>query len=152
MRFTVTGPILTVTLKDPYAENVPPKTIPKDSKAESDDSTTPSTSNIFTRLLSKQNPSSYSPANILGLSSLAPTLIWAARSTSPPLPNYLPQLRSTSLTAGYRYDDMKNAPSFFEGSLNLSLGKGIEMDVTPSYGVRKEVLGMVVRVGGNGDG
>jgi len=57
------------------------------------------------------------------------------------------------MTAGYRYDDLKNAPSFFEGALNLSFLKGkVDVDVSPSYLVRKGAFGTVVRVGGRGGG
>eukprot|EP00555_Chaetoceros_dichaeta_P006212 CAMPEP_0198252782 /NCGR_PEP_ID=MMETSP1447-20131203/3256_1 /TAXON_ID=420782 /ORGANISM="Chaetoceros dichaeta, Strain CCMP1751" /LENGTH=263 /DNA_ID=CAMNT_0043938165 /DNA_START=24 /DNA_END=811 /DNA_ORIENTATION=- len=186
-RFTITGPILTVTLKDPYADNgkkttspppAPPiTTTENDSNSDDDDNNNSESSssnnnnnkNIFTRFLSAQNPYSnkQSPTNILGLSSLAPTLLWAIRSNSPPIPRYLPQLRSTSVTAGYRYEDMANAPSFFEGNLKFNFfggntnrlvdgggnsggagvggggGAGVDVDVSPSYGVRKDEMGMV---------
>jgi len=65
-----------------------------------------------------------------------------------------------------------NAPSFFEGNLKFNFfggntnrlmdgagdvgvgggSAGVDVDVSPSYGVRKDELGMVVRVGGRGDG
>jgi len=71
---------------------------------------------------------------------------------------------------------MANAPSFFEGNLKFNFfggntnrlvdgggnsggagvggggGAGVDVDVSPSYGVRKDEMGMVVRVGGIGDG
>ena len=58
-------------------------------------------------------------SNYLNLNYLAPTLFCSIRSNGKPLPNYVPSLYTTSVSAGYKYDDVKNRPSFIEGELRF---------------------------------
>ena len=188
-RFTFHGPILTLTLKDPFAdegiENLqsfssPPEEPKEDeessfSSPSSDDmpasastSTTTSTSNPQQSLRRRRflfwsrrnNPTAYS--DFLKLNSLAPTLFYSIRSNGKPLPNYFPSLQSTSISTGYKYDDVKNKPSFIEGEMKFRKAFGsnaiggrkmtVEMDIGPSYMVKEKKGALVLRIGGDSSG
>mmetsp|Transcript_18269 Transcript_18269/g.21126 ORF Transcript_18269/g.21126 Transcript_18269/m.21126 type:complete len:406 (-) Transcript_18269:157-1374(-) len=169
-RFMFRGPVLTLTLKDPFADNIGPTVAEQpisistgDSKPASampfsgsnnGDGSVSETNTIlkanrhnFWSL--RQNTRNYS--NFLNLNSLAPTLFCSILSTTKPLPNYIPSLQSTSISAGYKYDDVRNAPSFVEGEVNFrkTIGAGvvIEADINPSYQVKGEKAAIVFRVG-----
>lgn len=178
-RFSFQGPILTVTLKDPFADdgidqNQPTSSFSSEPKGDnnkysSEPSSVDDTAASSSTAAKKRhyfwsrnyNPSSY--ANFLNLNALAPTLIYSIRSTAKPLPNYLPWLQSTSITTGYKYDNVKDKPSFVEGEMKFrknfgSHGKNggsarnvaIEVDVEPSYMVKEQKAALVVKVGVDG--
>lgn len=42
-----------------------------------------------------------------------------------------------------------NAPSYFEGNLDVALESGVDLNVSPSYTVRGGPWSCVVRLGGN---
>ena len=179
-RFVFQGPILTLTLKDPFADERSEPTMATSSSSstsdqrdealsagsqdEQNDTTVPSSAaaSIRSRLFwpRKYNPASYS--SFLNLKSLAPTLLYSIRSTTKPFPNYFPSLQSSSVTAGYKYDDVKNKPSFIEGELSFRKTFGsidgtgstrnmaLEVDIGPSYLVKEQKGVLVVRIGGDG--
>lgn len=223
-RFIFQGPILTLTLKDPFADETVINTPHNQNKNQNHQKAqTPSKEHSFSSSLSssfagtnsntntnnnannnagihnqinnedenltsskrkrhyfwsrKYNPSSYS--NILNLNSLAPTLLYSVRSINRPFPYYLPWLQSTSITTGYKYDDVKDKPSFIEGEFKFrkrfggsasgssiesdSGGSGgggfsntanmaIDVDIGPSYSVREKKAALVVRIGGDNGG
>ena len=187
-------PILTLTLKDPFAKpNQEHLLVNNESFFDSDENVSgnieqqqhhhhqPSRQrrNRFWshRLSSKR--SSY--ANIFNLHSLAPTFLYSIRSKSKPLPNYIPSLHYTSVTAGYKYDDICDRPSFIEGEMKFrkwmrgmfGLGRGrknnsggdgnsgggsygqssvIELDIGPRYCWKEKKMALVVRIGGESGG
>lgn len=111
-RFSITGPVLTVTLKDPLGE-----------------------SSIM------EEPKKWG----VNVSSLRPTMLWSAQSTQGlPLPNWLPALKSLRGTMGYRYDDLKQLPSFLEGDAVFGNDKG-ELHLQPTYEVGQRKASVVVQ-------
>jgi len=151
-RFKITGPVLTITLKDPFAVDISPKfNLPSQlSPKESEDSSPPAKKTGYLKWFTEGGSSA---ADVFGLSSLSPSLQWSVRSIAPPLPFYFPQLRSTALSVGYRYEDLKRRPSFYEGNFNLqSNNLGITLDVSPAYEVKKRKSSAVVRIGGSSTG
>mmetsp|Transcript_19435 Transcript_19435/g.27472 ORF Transcript_19435/g.27472 Transcript_19435/m.27472 type:complete len:316 (-) Transcript_19435:152-1099(-) len=108
-KFSVTGPVLTVTLKDPMGET--------------------------------ENPGKWG----IDISSLRPNLLWSAQSTAPPLPNWFPALKTWRATMGYRYDDLRKAPSFLEADLAFSNDLG-ELHLQPTYEVRQRKASVVCQV------
>ena len=107
-KFSVTGPILTVTLKEPLDEASPIES-----------------------------------SKWLDLGSLRPNILWSVSSNDPPLPNWLPALKSCRATVGYRYDDLRTAPSFVESDVSFSNHVG-ELQLQPTYEVRQKRTSMVV--------
>jgi hypothetical protein len=199
-RFIFQGPILTLTLKDPFAETNDLNQNQQENHQEqhymdqhelennndttnnyhsnnnnndasSSSSRSSSTKRHYFWSTKKYNPTTYT--NFLDLNSLAPTLLYSIRSISKPLPNYLPSLQSTSITTGYKYEDVRDRPSYVEGELKFRkriLGGGngngsgrgilsgfrgrhdlsIEVDIGPSYEVKDKKGTLVLRVGGDG--
>ncbi len=140
------GPILTLTLKDPFANNYnnnhntiieratsrqkvtqetqgspPSSSSSLDGGSGDADTSTSATEMAGSQSVGesmrkrrlpylfwsrRKNTSDYGCyTNFLNLRSLSPTVLCAIRSTTKPLPYYLPSLHSTSITAGYQYDD-----------------------------------------------
>ena len=101
----VAGPIVTVTLKDPY---VVPTTQPLDNVSDADDG-------VIEKVLS----SSTSTFSSLSLLSLNPDVAYSIRSNDGgPLPKLLPSLKMLSATAYYKYNLMRKSPhavSFYAG-------------------------------------
>ena len=111
-KFSVTGPILTVTLKEP------------DEPCAAGDVTESS--------------------KWLNLGSLRPNALWSISSNDPPLPNWLPALKSCRTTVGYRYDDQKTLPSYIEGDATFANDAG-ELQLQPTYEVGSKKTSMVVQ-------
>jgi hypothetical protein len=65
-------------------------------------------------------------------------------SDDPPLPNWFPSFKSFRATVGYRYDDIKTAPSFLEGDARFANDFG-ELTVQPTFQVKQRKGGMVVQ-------
>jgi len=164
-RFQCIGPLLTVTLKDPFATSTPDRTqqeIPITTDNEEEELneqgnprslSSPTYSSRRSRWMKRLRGSKITSSNFLGLSSLSPTLLYSIRSKSQPLPNYLPNLKSTSFTAGYKYEELKNVPSFVEGELLFySERLGLDLDVAPSYEVKRKQAAVAIRVGTRDDG
>lgn len=105
-RFAVTGPTLTVTLKDP-----PP---PSDGTHNN-------------------NKGSLTPW--LDLTALRPDLRWGIQSQHEPLPNWLPSLKAVQASLVYRYTELKRGPSILEGALKFSKPAG-DLLVQPRYEVK----------------
>ena len=49
------------------------------------------------------------------------------------------------MTTGYRFEELRNVPSYFEGNLDVALGSGVDLNVSPSYTVKGGLWGCVVR-------
>jgi len=80
----------------------------------------------------------------LDLGSLRPNVLWSVSSNDPPLPNWLPSLKSCRATVGYRYDDIKAAPSFVEGDASFANDAG-ELQLQPTYEVGSKKTSVVVQ-------
>lgn len=109
-KFSVTGPILTVTLKEPE----------------------PSAGDLA------------ESSKWLNLGSLRPNVLWSISSNDPPLPNWLPALKSCRTTVGYRYDDQKTLPSYIEADATFANDVG-ELQVQPTYEVGSKKTSIVVQ-------
>ena len=155
-KFSVIGPVLTVTLKDPFAierdefqSNIkvnPSLHGDRESKLENDveevelapESEESSRRRILSRFLRRSHAG---PAHFLGLRSLAPQLTYTLKSNSPPLPKLIPSLRYTSFTANYRYDELKTKPSSIEADLKFHNRKlGLNLELKPSYAVKEKLV------------
>jgi hypothetical protein len=112
-KFSVTGPVLTVTLREPLER--------KDS-----------------------NEGNNNNNKWLDLGSLCPNLQWSVSSDDPPLPNWFPSFKSCHATLGYRYDDIKTAPSFLEGNARFANDFG-ELTLQPTFQVKQRKASMVVQ-------
>jgi hypothetical protein len=113
-RFAVTGPVLTITLKDPATSS-----------------------------RSSNNNDESSPSWGLDLRELHPTLNWSVQSKSKPLPNWLPSLQSIRSSLGYHYQDSyKYIPSNLESEAVFAASsrffKGVSLKVQPSYEFRSQ--------------
>jgi len=157
-RFQFQGPILTLTLKDPFEQE-------RYQQQQQQQSNTNGANNNNDNSQSQLDPQSQSlpsnkswwrrfqpepqmrPLNIFNLPSLSPTILYGIRSLNP-LPYYFPLLQSTSLTASYNYHDLKNAPNFIEGDMKLYSDKlHMDMDVGASYNVRQKLTAHSLRLG-----
>eukprot|EP00559_Dactyliosolen_fragilissimus_P003977 CAMPEP_0184857728 /NCGR_PEP_ID=MMETSP0580-20130426/2877_1 /TAXON_ID=1118495 /ORGANISM="Dactyliosolen fragilissimus" /LENGTH=251 /DNA_ID=CAMNT_0027353489 /DNA_START=429 /DNA_END=1184 /DNA_ORIENTATION=+ len=88
-------------------------------------------------------------------------MVWSLSSISTPLPNWIPSLQSVGATVGYKYDDIKDRPSFFEGILHFRprLGRkdnskdiynaknSLSIDIGPAYEVRDRRLSCITKIG-----
>lgn len=180
-RFQIQGPIVTVTLKDPYEKQTHHQANIQHSRAKmtetesrsqrqfqenqnvidddegGDQETHNSISSASRKRWYRKLPLSFQKqkqqssslfSNVFNIPSLSPTMLYGIRSVRPPLPNYLPFLRSTSVTASYNYHDLHDAPNFIEGDMRLSSSKlNVDMDVGASYNVKQKATALSVRLG-----
>lgn len=107
-RFQMSGPTLTLTLRDPMGV-----------------SSSSSTNNL-------EEP----PNKWQNLSNLKPNLQWSLTSNKP-LPNWLPTLQSFRATAFYDYTQRKNFPNHLEAAASF-FKKGINLQVQPSISLSKQ--------------
>jgi len=158
-RFQSQGPILTLTLKDPYhqedrpSRNINGDDIEEEASAASSKSNPAEPSVPNARWWRRRaNLRSFSIADVFDLQSLAPNLLYAIR-TSNPLPNYVPALQQASLTAQYVYNELKGRPNYIEGDITFHTNKlnGINLDIGTSYNVADDVSAVTVRLGSSGD-
>lgn len=89
------------------------------------------------------------PPRWLDLSALRPTLLWGVSSQQPPLPNWLPSLRSLSATVGYQYKGegsiQQVLPSSLEAVARFSQPLG-ELQVQPSYEPKTGKKNLLVQI------
>ena len=148
-KFSVIGPVLTITLKDPFAverDEFHSVHSDRESKLENDvgevepvhESQQSSRRRIFSRFLRRSHAG---PAHFLGLRSLAPHLAYTIKSNSPPLPKHIPSLRHASFTASYRYDELKSKPSSIQADLKFHNRKtGFNLELEPGYAVKEKMV------------
>lgn len=111
--FKTEGPVLSITLKDPFQS--------------------PEAS-----LLSSGRRASAADEDIWeSLAFFNPTLLWTIRSTRPPLSDTMPSVLSCQAAIGYRYDDIRNLPSFLDGDVLVDTPAGI-LEIRPSYEVKSQ--------------
>jgi hypothetical protein len=120
-RFLVTGPVVTLTLKDPTPPSI---------KNNNFDESTSTTNN---------NKSPFSMLPWLDLSALSPTVFWQIASSRPPLPNWFPNLQKLALKTGYQHSLRKRSnkphfprPSFVEGTAQFRT-PACDIVVQPSH-------------------
>lgn len=117
-RFSVNGPVLTITLKDPLQEITSPTSL----EAKDLSATT----------------------RWIDLSSLRPNMVWGIQSMQRPLPNWIPSLSSVGATIGYQYTDLKTLPSWIEGTARFSKKQG-ELQLDPSFEVRTGRANLLIK-------
>jgi len=113
-RFTSSGPVLTITLK----ESVPPP--------PNGDETTHETG-------APETPQPWHPFDV---SSLRPSLVYSIGSRQPPLPNWLPALTSLSFGLGSSYapQETPQHPSWIESTAKLDIRDlGAQIQIQPSH-------------------
>lgn len=119
--FKTEGPVLSITLKDPFQS--------------------PEAS-----LLSSGRRASAADEDIWeSLAFFNPTLLWTIRSTRPPLRDSMPSILSCQGVIGYRYDDIRNLPSFLDGDVLIDTPAGI-LEVRPSYEVKSQRTNVSLRL------
>lgn len=94
-RFSVIGPVLTITLKDPDAESSLNKWV--------------------------------------DLSALRPNAHWSVQSRGPPLPNWLPSLKSVRGNLGYNHADFSALPSSMDADLRFAKEGVGDLEIQPSF-------------------
>lgn len=159
-RFQFQGPVLTLTLKDPISSQQSQTIGSSDSAglqeknldSEDDDQRIPKTHTKWwkrmrnSRLMFSNSPPS-AIANILNLDSLAPILLYSIRTINTPLPNYMPSLKSASVTAAYNYHELKNRPSTVESDVSFHSNRlKMDFDLSSTYDVRNNNQAIVIRV------
>ncbi len=172
-KFATKGPVLTVTLKDPYASNVandyskPSVIVPEQadpSEVQHDEDTTVKRRRFRNPFRNRKNRPSMIE-QLTGFSTLSPACLWSVETVDAPFPNSLPSLRKAGLTAGYRYEELKRMPCFLEGDVRLELmsrnnddnleGRTdglLQVHLRPVYFVAQNVLNCVMRVMGQNHG
>lgn len=130
-RFAVSGPILTITVKDPL------QFIDDDKNNKDGDE---SEASYIDKSSNKQ---------WIDLSSIRPNIQWNVYSRAPPLPNWFPALKSIKGSVGYQYNDVKRLPSWIEGTAKLALPghetSGNELQIQPSYEVKTGRTNLLVQ-------
>ena len=107
-RFVSSGPVFTITLKDPQEQS-------NESPLKDGDSTEP-----------LQNP-------WFNIGNLRPNIMWSLQSKGKPLPNWVPNLHFFRSTIGYQYESLKTMPSFIEGDLKFASERtGIDLQLQPA--------------------
>ncbi|KAI2493843.1 hypothetical protein MHU86_20682 [Fragilaria crotonensis] len=95
-RFAISGPVLTITLKDPDAEG------------------------------------GGTPTKWADLSALRPTAQWSVQSRDPPLPHWLPLLKSIRASLGYSHAE-GGLPSTVDSEWRFAKDGYGDLDIQPSY-------------------
>ena len=120
-RFVSTGPIVTITLKDPKEQQQQQQS---PSLLQSDDDQQSST------LLQKP---------WFNMGNFRPNIMWSLQSKGKPLPNWAPNWHSLRTTIGYQYNELqrhKHIPTFIEADLKFSSKQtGIDLQVQPTYDI-----------------
>lgn len=120
-QFAVSGPVLTLTLK----EAVPKST----------------TTSKATDALKSSTPS----PTWMDLTALKPNLFWSLQSISPPMPNWFPGWKSLRTNIGYRYDELRRFPSFVETELKFRSERlNAELQVKPTVEVKAQRSNLLV--------
>jgi len=122
-KFSISGPTLTVTLKDPQPSSA---LTTASSKSKS----------LF------QDPTQ--GTQWLDLSSIRPNAVWGIQSESLPLPNWFPSLKAIKATIGYQYTDLKRLPSWIEASAKFSR-PAADLLVQPTYEVKSGQTSVIVQ-------
>ncbi len=154
-RFQFQGPILTLTLKDPYQHSshriTNDSTSHNESEGTSSSSQEESQSHQNTGWWRRHGTQRGKFSNVVDLHSLAPNVLYSVR-TNRPLPNYFPSLQSASLTAQYNYNEIKNKPNFIEGDIGFHSKKlnGIDFDTNVNYNVAENASAVTTRIGSGG--
>jgi hypothetical protein len=156
-RLQFRGPLVTVTLRDPYDKVTDPSPVQTNTvfKSEDDsdaegDAEDEGSSTIFNQKGRRpwrrlKNVDQTAPVQFL--SNLSPSILYAIQSANP-LPKYFPALKSLSLTSSYNYHDIKNKPNIIEGDMRLySKRLGLDFDIGTSHNVKREATALTLRVG-----
>lgn len=134
-KFSVNGPVLTVTLKDPEATQT--VALRDRTVAEAFAATTNGDSNDTGKTGGHQ---------WIDLTSLRPNLFWSIQSNSPPLPNWLPSWTGLRANVGYRYEELKRLPSFVEADLKFRSERlNTELQLQPSYEIKAQRSNLLVQ-------
>ena len=119
VRFAVNGPTLTVTVRDPRQS---PSTVTSDNALET------------------------LPPPWFDLAALRPNIRCGIQSLEPPLPNWLPSLKSIRAGIGYSYTDLQRLPSWVEATGKFAITPSSELQVQPSYQVKSKKANLMLQV------
>jgi len=138
-KFSVNGPVLTVTLKDPDTGVAPTGPFGEATVAEA-----------FAAASARPRSTKSSASSTrkwIDLATLRPNLYWSVQSNSPPLPNWFPSWTSMRANVGYQYEELKTLPSFVEGDLKFRSERlNTELQIRPSYEFKAKRSNMVLQV------
>jgi hypothetical protein len=117
-RFVSTGPIVTITLKDPKEQQQSPSLL----QSDDDQSST---------ILQKP---------WFNIGNFRPNIMWSLQSKGKPLPNWAPSWHSLRTTIGYQYNELQRHQhlplTFIEADLKFSSKQtGIDLQVQPTYDI-----------------
>lgn len=132
-KFSVNGPVLTVTLKDPEAT----QTVALRDRTVAE---------AFAATTNSDDKGKNGGHQWIDLTSLRPNLFWSIQSNSPPLPNWLPSWTGLRANVGYRYEELKRLPSFFEADLKFRSERlNTELQLQPSYELKAKRSNLLVQ-------
>ena len=135
-KFTSTGPVLSLTLRDPFAS---PST--SSSSSSSSSSSTGSASGL------NVSPG-YSDSTLLvtSLSNLDPCCNWSIHSNGPPFPVKVPFIQSISASLVYQYNQLKAFPNSITGKINLGgfLQDRLKIQLFPSVKVKSGQVDLAI--------
>jgi len=131
-KFTSTGPVLSLTLRDPFASP---------SGTSSSSSSTGSASGL------NVSPG-YSDTTLLvtSLSNLNPCCNWSMHSNGPPFPAKVPFIQSISASLVYQYNQLKAFPNSISGKINLGgfLQDRLKIQLFPSVKVKSGQVDLAI--------
>jgi hypothetical protein len=93
-----------------------------------------------------KDPDSDSHANKwVDLRALRPNAQWAVQSRGPPLPNWLPSLKSIRGHLGYNHADFSAVPSSIEGDLRFAKEGVGDLEIQPAFNPKSKKTTCVVQ-------
>jgi hypothetical protein len=135
-KFTTSGPVLSVTLRDP-----------RSSTANSGGNNA-GTSGTARRASSSSNNKSDASLHITSLSNVDPCCTWSIQSNGPPFPRRFPSIQSISAALSYQYSVLKALPSTISGKLNLGgfFNDRLKIQIQPSLQVKSGIKDLNIHV------
>jgi hypothetical protein len=136
-KYTTTGPVLSVTLRDP-----------RSSIANSGGSNGGSSSTSTRASTSASSNKSDASLHVTSLSNVDPSCTWSIQSNGPPFPRRFPSIQSISAALDYQYSVLKALPSSISGKLKLGgfFNDRVKMQIQPSLQVKSGIKDLNIHV------
>ena len=138
-KFTTTGPVLSLTLRDPFA------TSDSMSGAISGSGTASSSSLDVSASVTRGDT-----LRVTSLSNLDPYATWSVNSNGPPFPVRIPSLQSISASIAYQYNQLKSLPSTLSANINLGgqafFKDRVKLQILPNVQVKSGIADMAIQV------
>ena len=107
-RFSVSGPVVTITLKDPDVEG------------------------------------GSTPTKWADLTAVRPTAQWSVQSRDPPLPHWLPSLKSIRASVGYNHEE-GGLPSTVDAEWRFAKDGYGDLEIQPSYHFKRKKATCIIQ-------